>query len=106
MKLVVAIIQPKRLDYLCSALRRAGIPGITVTPAKGFGQEYAVSDWDLSGELSGKTRVELVISDAECAEIVKLIQKTVSTGKAGDGLIYVQDVQSAIRISSGEPVSG
>lgn len=106
MKLVVAIIQPKRLDYLCSALRRAGIPGITVTPAKGFGREYAVSDWDLSGELSAKTKVELVVSDSECDEIVKLIQKTVSTGKAGDGFVFVQDVVSAIRISSGEPVVG
>lgn len=106
MKLVVAVIQPKRVDHLSSALRKAGIPGITVTPSKGFGTEHAASDWDLSGELSQKTKVELVVTDETCDEIVRLIQKTVCTGKPGDGLIYVQDVISAVRISTGEVQTG
>ena len=106
MKLLVAIIQPRKLDYLTSALRRAGIPGITVTPAKGFGKETAESDWDLSGELSNKVKVELVVQDEKCEEIVRIVQKTVSTGKPGDGLIYVQDLVFTVRISTGERRTG
>lgn len=75
---------------------------MTVLQAKGFGREHFDSDWDFSGDLSTKTRVEMVVSDDNCQNIVDIIQKTVSTGKAGDGLIYVQDVQMAMRISSGE----
>ncbi len=106
MKLIVAIIQPRRLDHLSSALRKSGIPGITVTQARGFGKETADSDWDLSGELSTKVRVELVVSDDRCDEIVRIIQRTVSTGKAGDGLIYVQEVLYSMRISTGEKRTG
>lgn len=102
MKLVVAIIQPKRLDQLASALRRAGIAGITVTQAKGFGREHFDSDWDFSGDLSNKTRVEMVVSDEACENIVDIIQKTVSTRRAGDGLIYVQPVEMTMRISTGD----
>lgn len=92
MKLIVAIIQPAKVDYVTSAIRRAGLPGATVTEAKGFGAENVVSDWDLSGELTDKAKVEIVLSDDRCDEIVSLIEKTVGMSKAGSGFIYVQDV--------------
>ncbi len=106
MKLIVAIIQPRKLDYLASAIRRAGISGLTACAARGFGTETAESDWDLSGELSEKTRVEIVSTDDKCDEIVRLVQKTVSTGKPGDGLIFVQDIEYTVRIASGEKRTG
>lgn len=102
MKLIVAIINPQRLDYLTAALRRAKAPGCTVTPAKGFGKENAGIDWDLSGELTEKVRVEMVIEDAAADQIVRVIQKAVSTGKAGDGIIFVQDVLQSVRLSFGD----
>lgn len=92
MKLIVAVIQLEYLDSVTSALRRAGISGATVTSAKGFGRENAKSDWDLSGELTPKVRVEVVLSDESCGEIVDLISKTIGIGKVGAGFIYVQEV--------------
>lgn len=106
MKLIVAIIQPKKMDYLASAIRRAGISGLTACSVKGFGTETVESDWDLSGELSDKVRVEIVSTDESCDEVVRLIQKTVSTGKPGDGLIYVQEICYSVRIASGEMRTG
>jgi nitrogen regulatory protein P-II 1 len=91
-KLVVAIFQPNKLDYVTSAIRRAGISGATVTHAKGFGAENLVSDWDLSGELTEKVKMEIVLADDKCDEIVELIEKTVGIGKPGNGFIFVQDV--------------
>jgi nitrogen regulatory protein PII len=91
-KLIVAIIQPNKVDYVTSAIRRAGITGATVTTVKGFGEENAVSDWDLSGELTEKAKVEIVLGDDRCDEIVTIIEKTIATGRPGSGFIYVQDV--------------
>jgi len=92
MKLIVVIIQPSKLDYVTSALRRAGISGATVTEARGFGEENAVSDWDLSGELTDKIKIEIVLADESCDKIVKLVEKTIGSGKPGAGFIYVQEV--------------
>jgi nitrogen regulatory protein PII len=92
MKLIVVIIQPNKLEYVTSALRRAGVSGATVTAAKGFGEENVVSDWDLSGELTEKVKLELVLKDESCDEIVSLIETTIGSGKPGAGFIYVQEV--------------
>ena len=92
MKVVIAIVRPNKLDYVTSALRRGGISGATVTQAKGFGEETAVSDWDMSGELTEKVKIEIVLDDDDCDRVVELIKKTIGTGKAGAGFIYVQDV--------------
>lgn len=102
MKLIVAIINPQRLGYVTAALRRAKIPGATVTNAKGFGKEMAEIDWDLSGELTDKIRLEVVIEDQYAEQIMRIIQRASSTGHAGDGIIYVQDVVSSMRLSFGD----
>lgn len=97
MKLVIVIVQPDKLDYITSALRRAGVSGATVTEVKGFGEENAMSDWDMSGELIEKMKIEIVLSDERAEEIIALIQKTIGSGKAGAGFIYVQEVLNCIR---------
>jgi nitrogen regulatory protein P-II 1 len=101
-KLIVAIINPQRLGYVTAALRRAKIPGATVTNAKGFGKEMAEIDWDLSGELTEKIRIEVVIEDQYAEQIARIIQRAASTGHAGDGIIYMQEVFSSIRLSFGD----
>ena len=97
MKLVVVIIKPGKLDYLTSALRRGGVSGATVTMAKGFGQENAVSDWNLTGELTEKVKVEVVVEDEQCDEVVDLIKKTIGTGKSGAGFLYIQPIIESLR---------
>lgn len=102
MKLIVAIFNTQRLEYVTAALRRAKSPGCTVTPAKGFGKDSAAVDWDFSGKLYERVRIELVIDDDAANEIVRVIQKAASTGKSGDGIIFVQEVLSSIRIGFGD----
>lgn len=102
MKLITAVIQPKMLERLASALRKAKVPGITVVEAKGFGRETFLSDWDLTGYLTPKTKVELAVNDDQVDALVELIQKTVTTGKSGDGIIFITEVLGSVRIGSGE----
>lgn len=102
MKLITAVIQPRMLERLASALRKARVPGLTVVEAKGFGRETFLSDWDQTGYLTTKTKVELAVNDDQVESLVELIQKTVTTGKSGDGIIFVTDILSSVRIGSGE----
>jgi nitrogen regulatory protein P-II 2 len=102
MKLITAVIQPRMLERLASALRKAKVPGITVVEAKGFGRETFLSDWDRAGYLTPKTKVELAVNDDQVEEIVQLIQRTVTTGKSGDGIIFVSELLASVRIGSGE----
>ena len=102
MKLITAVIQPSMLERLASALRKARVPGITVVEAKGFGRETFLSDWDLTGYLTPKTKVELAVNDDQVENLVKLIQKTVTTGQSGDGIIFVTEILGSTRIGSGE----
>ena len=101
MKLLTAVIKPSMLDRLASTLRRAPIAGITVLSAHGFGREEFESDLELVGYLSERTIVQMVVSDDHADELVQLIQKTVSTKSPGDGVIFVSEVESAIRLSDG-----
>ncbi len=106
MKLIVAIIQPDRLDYIASALRRADIPGLTVTQARGFGDENLANDWNMVGDLTQKLKVEIVIADNILEETLAVIQATIRSSSASDhGFIYVSDVLKTIHISPNEIIS-
>ncbi|MBX9721381.1 MAG: hypothetical protein K2X81_08310 [Candidatus Obscuribacterales bacterium] len=102
MKLIVAIIQPEKLDYLTAALRRAGVRGVTVTQARGFGDENAAYDWNLRGDLTSKLKVETVVSDEVCDEIVMVIQSTVAKGSREHAFLYVIDVVKTVHFFTGE----
>ncbi len=102
MKLIVAIIQPSKLDYLTAALRRAGVRGVTVTQARGFGDENANYDWNLSGDLTQKLKVETVVSDEICDEIVMVIQATIAKGNKEHAFLYVVDVVKTVHFFTGE----
>ncbi|MGE4313120.1 MAG: P-II family nitrogen regulator [Pseudobdellovibrionaceae bacterium] len=106
MKMVMAVIKPFKLDDVRDALMKIGIEGMTVTDVKGFGrqkgktevyrgQEYTVS-------FLPKIKLELVVADKQADEVVKAIQDTAGTGRIGDGKIFVWDIESAVRIRTGE----
>lgn len=102
MRLITAIIKPEMLERLATALRRAGVSGITVDEVQGFGRETLGSDWDKTGYLTKKVKVEAALNDEVVDEIVSLIHNTVYTGTEGDGIIFVTNLQAVVRISSGE----
>lgn len=104
MKRITAIIKPHMLDRLASTMRKSQIAGITVMAAQGFGRDEIEADVELIGYLSERTVVEMIVADDRVDEIVKLIQKTVSTKHSGDGVVFVSSLDSAIRLSDGQDI--
>lgn len=98
MKLITAIIQPDMFEKVCTALMRAQVGGLTVSDVRGYGQEDLESDWDLSGYLTAKLRLDIALTEDRCDEIVALIKQTAETGNVGDGVIFVSELNSFVRI--------
>jgi nitrogen regulatory protein P-II 1 len=104
--LVTAIIKPYKLDDVKTALREAGVLGMTVTEVKGFGRQGGKTETYRGAEYTidflPKVKVEVVCDGYESDKIVDAIAAAASTGKIGDGKIWVVDVASITRIRTGE----
>ena len=106
MKLVTAIIKPFKLDEVREALAAVGVQGITVTEVKGFGRQKGHTELYRGAEyvvdFLPKVKVEAAIRDDLLDQVIETIEKSASTGKIGDGKIFVFDLEQAIRIRTGE----
>jgi nitrogen regulatory protein P-II 1 len=106
MKMVMAIIKPFKLDDVREALSAVGLTGLTVTEVKGFGRQKGHSEIYRGAEyvvdLIPKVKVEAVVTDELCDAAVDAIIKAASTGKIGDGKIFITDIEKAVRIRTGE----
>ena len=106
MKLVTAIIKPFKLDEVREALAAVGVQGITVTEVKGFGRQKGHTELYRGAEyvvdFLPKVKVEAAIRDDLLDQVIETIEKSASTGKLGDGKIFVFDVEQVIRIRTGE----
>lgn len=106
MKFVVAVIKPFKLDEVREALSEAGINGLTVTEAKGFGRQKGHTELYRGAEyvvdFLPKVKLEIAVSDDMAEVAVETIQKTAYTGKIGDGKLFVFDLVTAVRIRTGE----
>ena len=106
MKFVVAVIKPFKLDEVREALSEAGINGLTVTEAKGFGRQKGHTELYRGAEyvvdFLPKVTLEIAVSDDMAEVAVETIQKTAYTGKIGDGKLFVFDLAAAVRIRTGE----
>jgi nitrogen regulatory protein PII len=106
MKLITAIVKPFKLDDVKEALKAAGVQGITVTEVKGFGRQgghtetYRGSEYQI--DFVPKVRIELVVEDSSLERTLDVIRESASTGKIGDGKIWVTNVEQIIRIRTGE----
>jgi nitrogen regulatory protein P-II 1 len=106
MKLITAIVKPFKLDDVKEALKAAGVQGITVSEVKGFGRQgghtetYRGSEYQI--DFVPKVRIELVIEDSSLERTLDVIRESASTGKIGDGKIWVTNVEQIIRIRTGE----
>ena len=106
MKIVMAIIKPFKLEEVRDALTAIGVHGLTVTEVKGYGRqkghteiyrgaEYAVS-------LLPKLKIEVAVNSDVADKVVEAIVAAARTGQIGDGKIFVYDLDSAVRIRTGE----
>jgi nitrogen regulatory protein PII len=105
-KLIIATIKPFKLDEVREALTEAGVRGMMVTEVKGFGLQSGHTEIYRGAEYTvnfvPKVKLEIVVSSEMADQIVETIAKTAQTGKIGDGKIFVLDVESALRVRTGE----
>ncbi|MGH9055339.1 MAG: P-II family nitrogen regulator [Acidimicrobiales bacterium] len=106
MKLVTAVIKPFRLDDVKAALQDAGITGMTVSEAQGFGRQGGHTEVYRGAEYTidfvPKVRVEVVVDDDDAAAVVELIIEAARTGRIGDGKVWTVPVEDLVRIRTGE----
>jgi len=106
MKKIEAIVKPFKLEEVKEALSRVGIQGLTVSEVKGFGRQkghkelYRGAEYIV--EFLPKVKLEIVVSDDKVEPVVKAILESASTGRIGDGKIFVSNIEEAIRIRTGE----
>ena len=102
MKKIEAIIQPHKLDDVKEALKAIGIDGMTITDVRGHGRQTGHTEiyrgMEYNVDLLPKLKVELVVPDSRCDDIVSALARGARTGKIGDGKIFVSNVLEAIRI--------
>ena len=106
MKLVTAIIKPFKLDEVREALSAIGVQGITLTEVKGFGRQKGHTELYRGAEyvvdFLPKMKIEAAVDDALLDRVIEAVEKAASTGKIGDGKIFVFDLEQVIRIRTGE----
>jgi nitrogen regulatory protein P-II 1 len=106
MKKIEAIIQPFKLDEVKTALIGMGVDGITISEVRGHGRQKGHTEVYRGAEykvdLLPKVKIETVVSDARAEEIVSVLLAAASTGKIGDGKIFVTSIEEAVRIRNGD----
>ena len=106
MKMIVAIIKPSRLDSVLEAVTEAGASGLTVTEVRGYGRQkgktevYRGAEYEV--KLLPKVKLEIAVANDVVEPVVEALQRTANTGKIGDGKVFVMDLESALRIRTGE----
>ncbi len=106
MKLIIAIVKPFKLDDVRNALSDIGVQGITVTEVKGFGRQKGHTELYRGAEyvvdFLPKVKVEVAVSDEMADKALEAITASANTGKIGDGKIFIMNLESAVRIRTGE----
>jgi nitrogen regulatory protein P-II 1 len=106
MKLITAVIKPFKLDDVRSALETFGVHGMTVTEASGYGRQRGHTEVyrgaEYTVDLVPKVRVEVLVDDADSADVLDVVVKAAQTGKIGDGKVWVTPVDTVVRVRTGE----
>ena len=106
MKQIEAIIKPFKLDEVKEALTKIGIQGMTITEVKGFGRQKGHTELYRGAEYAvdflPKVKIQILVPDDKASQVVDTVVKTASTGKIGDGKIFIVPVEEVIRIRTGE----
>ena len=107
MNKVEAIVRPERLEMLKEALAEAGFIGLNIVNVTGRGVQKGIVHAGRGGEeyrvdMLPKSKIELVVRDADTERVVSIIVQASRTGAIGDGKIFVSPVSDAIRVRTGE----
>jgi nitrogen regulatory protein P-II 2 len=106
MKLVSAVIKPFKLDDVRQGLSEIGVQGMTVTETKGFGRQKGHTELYRGAEyvidFLPKIKIDVAVDDSQVDAVIESITKSASTGKIGDGKIFVSELEQVVRIRTGE----
>ena len=106
MRLVTGIVKPFKLDDVKTALESFGVQGMTVSEVQGFGRQRGHTEVYRGAEYTvafvPKVRVEVLVDDADAADVVEIIAKSAQTGSIGDGKVWSTPVDEVVRVRTGE----
>lgn len=106
MKMITAIIKPFKLDDVRDAIAEIGIQGMTVTEVRGFGRQKGHTELYRGAEyvvdFLPKLKLEIAVPDDQVDVVVEAIADAAASGRIGDGKIFVQPLEKAVRIRTGE----
>jgi nitrogen regulatory protein PII len=106
MKMITAIIKPFKLDDVRDAIAEIGIQGMTVTEVRGFGRQKGHTELYRGAEyvvdFLPKLKLEIAVPDDQADAVVEAIADAAASGRIGDGKIFVQPLEKAVRIRTGE----
>ena len=106
MRLVTAIVKPFKLDDVKTALESFGVHGMTVSEVQGFGRQRGHTEVYRGAEYTvafvPKVRIEVLVDDADAADVLEVIAKSASTGSIGDGKVWSMPVDDVVRVRTGE----
>ena len=106
MKLITAVVKPFKLDEIKTALKEAGVTGMTVTEVQGFGRQAGHTEVYRGAEYTidfvPKVRIDVLADVADAERVAEVIAAAARTGKIGDGKIWITEVDRIMRIRTGE----
>ena len=106
MKLITAVIKPFKLDEVRQAVADIGIQGVTVTEVQGYGRQLGRVDRYRATErrvdFLPTTKVELAVDDSIAEQVLEAVCNVARTGKAGDGKVWIVELEQALRVRTGE----
>ncbi len=106
MKKIEAIVRPHKMEDIREALHEIGINGMTITEVKGIGRQkghtetYRGSEYEIN--FVPKIKLEVVVPDNQAQQVISVVIKTAKTGEVGDGKIFLQPIEEAIRVRTEE----
>jgi len=105
-KLITAVVKPFKLDDVKAALQAFGVHGMTVSEASGYGRQrghtevYRGAEYQV--DLVPKVRIEVLCEDEDAEDLVGVVVKAAQTSRIGDGKVWVQAIESVVRVRTGE----
>ena len=106
MKQITAVVKPFKLDDVKAALEVLGVQGLTVGEVQGFGRQRGHTEVYRGAEYTvdfvPKVRVDVIANDDDVEKLVAAIVEAARTGKIGDGKVWVSNIDSLIRVRTGE----
>ena len=106
MRLVTGILKPFKLDDVKTALESFGVQGMTVSEVQGFGRQRGHTEVYRGAEYTvafvPKVRIEVLVDDADVADVLEVMAKAAHTGSIGDGKVWSTPVDEVVRVRTGE----